>query len=111
MTDAKIIRALECCTNTHLYTCDDCPFHKKCESDEDVLRYALDIITRQKAEIESLQKENNLFADLGKLYSEIKAEAIKEFWNELKSRNTMDERIVSVASGDNLVKEMAGDTK
>lgn len=38
----------------------------------------------------------------------IEAEAVKLFWNELKKRNTMDERIVSVASGDNLLKELTG---
>lgn len=112
MTDAEIIKALECCCKNN--NCEGCPldyltFSSQCASELAIK--SLDLINRQKAEIESLQKENNLFADLGKLYSEIKAEAIKEFWNELKSRNTMDERIVSVASGDNLVKEMAGDTK
>lgn len=35
-----------------------------------------------------------------------KSEAIKEFWNKLKSQNTMDRRIISVESGDTLVKEM-----
>ena len=34
---------------------------------------------RPQTEIERLQKENNQFADLGKMYSEIRAEAIKEF--------------------------------
>ena len=39
----------------------------------------------------------------------IKSEAYKEFWEELKRRNTMDKRIVSVTSGDNLLKELVRD--
>ena len=38
----------------------------------------------------------------------IKAEAVKEFWERLKAQNTMDERIISVKSGDELIEEMAG---
>lgn len=56
ITDAEIIKALECCTNTHLYTCDDCPFYQNCQGDEDVLRYALALINRQKTEIEEHKK-------------------------------------------------------
>lgn len=44
--------------------------------------------------------------DYDNLIGDISAEGIKEFWNELKARNTMDRRIISVESGDNLVKEL-----
>ena len=37
------------------------------------------LINRQKAEIERLNKEVETFADIGKMYSEIKAEAYREF--------------------------------
>ena len=40
-------------------------------------------LAEKNAEIERLQKENNQFADIGKMYSEIKAEAIKEFADNL----------------------------
>lgn len=39
-----------------------------------------------KAEIERLQKEYERFADIGKMYSEIKSEARKEFVNMAKQR-------------------------
>lgn len=64
MTDNEIIRALECCTNTHLYTCDDCPFCKQCGSDEDVLKYALDLINRQQAEVESDKAKKEICAEV-----------------------------------------------
>lgn len=72
------------------------------------------LIEKQAAEIERLQKANESFADLGKLYSEIKAEAIKEFAERLKEeaipaeigKYTYD--IATTKLIDNLVKEMVG---
>lgn len=46
---------------------------------------------------------------ISKTADQIRAEAVKEFWGKLKQQNTMDARIVSVASGDYLVKEMVGE--
>ena len=46
---------------------------------------------------------------LAKFLDQIRIEAIKEFWNTMKSQNTLDRRIISVESGDNLIKEMVGD--
>lgn len=43
-------------------------------------------IKELKAEIERLQKENNQFADIGKMYSEIKAEAKAEARKEVIER-------------------------
>lgn len=80
MNDAEIIKALECCANTTVKesttVCLDCCFcpYEDCTtmlSDE-----AYQLIKRQQAEIE-------LFADIGKMYSEIRAEAVKEFAKEL----------------------------
>lgn len=48
----------------------------------------------------------NSLDDYDKFIGDVSAEGIKEFWEELKARNTMDRRIISVASGDNLVKAM-----
>lgn len=78
-------------------------------------------IKELKAEIERLQKENNQFADIGKMYSEIKAEAIKEFAERLKNyyinnkryrrpyAHTLIDFLFDII--DNLVKEMVGDTE
>ena len=80
MTDNEIVKALECCCKNN--NCDGCPldyltFSSQCASELAIK--SLDIINRQKAEIERLNKEVETFADIGKMYSEIKAEAYREF--------------------------------
>lgn len=66
------------------------------------------------AEVERLQNENDQFADIGKLYSEIKAEAIKEFNASIYCYKTNifikgeELIIIPMSDYDNLVKEMAG---
>ena len=67
MTDNEIIKALE--------YCKDCSANLNVE--------IIDLINRQQAEIERLQKVNDSFTDIGKLYSEIKYEAYKEFAERL----------------------------
>ena len=80
----------------------------------------IDLINRQKAEIERLQKETNLvsiqFQDLQERINDIKAEAYKEFAERLKEKSfqsfgnygiTRD--VVEVCDIDNLVKEMVGE--
>ena len=56
MKDKEIIKALECCNRPANQTsCDDCPYQfidEKCSSK--LINDALDLINRQKAEIESL---------------------------------------------------------
>ena len=119
MTDNEIIKAFECCVKG---VCDRarCP---KYDSDEHtvvhqfcrrkIMLEALDLINRQKAEIER-------FADIGKMYSEIKAEAIKEFAERVKEKSSKLEMVCSGAvvkrdytidekTLNNLVKEMAGE--
>ncbi len=69
-------------------------------------------IEAQKAEIERLTRENQSFADIGKFYSEIKSEAIKEFWEKVKTKKQWDVDVpdyVFISDGDTLVKEMAGE--
>lgn len=57
MTDNEIIKALECCSNA-AYHCEECPFYVRKEDCEvELPEEALDIINRQKAEIERLEKE------------------------------------------------------
>lgn len=73
MTDNDVIKAMKCCIEDD---CDECPCSfGNCYTN--LIREALYIINRQKAEIEQ-------FADIGKLYSEIKAEVIKKFAERLK---------------------------
>ena len=128
MTDKEIIKALECCT-TKGAKCSDCPAFKKVDR-SDCKRYfrgAIDLITRQKAENDRLETENEILSrnadtafqdglnEAQDLYAEqvkdeIKSEAIKEFaekvianknklFNYIFSSRGFDEQI------DNLVKE------
>lgn len=113
MTEKDIIKALECIASKENVLCKNCPYNKYhlMECHRTASKDALDLINRQQAEIERLQNENNQFADIGKLYSEIKAEAIKEFAELIKANKHklffsvkgFDEQI------DNLKKEMVGD--
>ena len=88
MTDNEIIKALECCK------CDDCD---NCPNDfgncyANLAGYALDLINRQKAEIERLEDKletvKRIAIDTIPLVEEdiatAKAEAIKEFAERLK---------------------------
>ena len=120
MTDEQIIKALECCK---IGNCDDCPFYGiKEDCDVELPEEALDLINRQKAEIERLQKENERWKNgfMGacmlencKLKDEWKSEAIKEFAKQLKGytigENGSKEKayfFVEVQDIDNLVEEM-----
>ena len=88
------------------------------------LEDALAIIKKQKAEIKRLKKEQQQFADIGKMYSEVRAEAVKEFAERLKE-DISNDRLENFMNGlkgtpmpkvltydciedyiDNLVKEM-----
>lgn len=88
-TDDEIIKALECCINDN---CNDCPeTFGNCELT--TMRNALDLLKRQKAEIEMLQSEsigkcelaismrndNNLDSNCNYCIDKSKAEAFKEF--------------------------------
>ena len=125
MTDNEIIKALECFAidkdfdDTH---CIGCAFeHKFCTANmsEDIAIPSLDLINRQKAEIERLK--TNLSVELENFASEydnkIKSEAIKEFAERLQSKLAENTYLSALAfqaaiyDMHNLVKEMAGDDK
>ena len=84
MTDNEIIKALECCLLSNEQQeerCAECPM---CETPLTVCQHllsyhALDLINRQKAEIERYEKENN--AEFKKW--EILAERTKELYHDL----------------------------
>ncbi len=88
MTDNEIIKALECCVKgCNAEGCDECSFFEKVEDCEiEIPIIALDLINRQKAEIERLEGYNaNLeFANQDVLYTleteikKAKSEAIRE---------------------------------
>lgn len=81
MTDDKIIKALECCG---IDRCDDCPcWTEELSCDHNLELLALDLINRQKAEIERL----NALID-----------AVEEHFNPLPFKNNFDSYIVKIKS-------------
>ena len=94
MTDNDIIKALECCGCDN-YQCDNCPYaYKTCT----VYKDSLDLINRQKAEIERLREETaeliddryatQLLCHLIKKEDDtrnVRSDAIKEFAERLKN--------------------------
>ena len=119
LTDNEIIKALECCTGD-FEGCASCPLYDHCcDRGYKLIYYALDLINRQKAEIERLKglkkHHQELINELNKGIAEAKAEAIKEFAERLKKNklHVEDEgqifKMVHCYDIDNLVKEMVGE--
>lgn len=134
MTDAEIIKALECCTNKGA-KCSDCPAFKKVDRSDckKYFRGAIDLINRQQEEIEVLN--NNISAMVVTLRNSAKAtrnEAIKEFAESLnekvenarkkyqrlcKEQGEKEDEIIEIHFKgiikliNNLVKEKVGDTE
>ena len=111
LTDNEIIKALEYCYGHNVgdAPCGDCPRFNHPDGCVHA-RDALDIINRQKAEIERL---NNHILDVTKM---VKAEAVKEFAERLKTRcypwetyGHFHSLVTSEECIDNLVKEMVGE--
>ena len=116
MTDNEIVKALRCC-GIYKGRCNECPY----KDDRDCLRsHALDtinLINRQKAEIERLTNRNFELSEKGEAvciaYKTAKAEAIKEFAEKVKMEfyTHFDELIPSIMADkiDSLVEEMVGE--
>lgn len=125
MTDNEIIKRLNCCVK---FECKECPYNAD-GCDDITVTNIIDLIKRQQAEIDRLKMlfndqqeiiadlewtvENEGFKHLGKMYSELRAEAIKEFVERLKDRKTSYydddgwlEEYVRLETIDKLVKEM-----
>ena len=103
MTDSEIVKALECCGDTSLGHCENCPLNDDmgfvCIIDKS--QEALDLINRQKAEIKRLKSKVEpkgfktadpmdfcgVLCDFAEgLIAKAKAEAYKEFWNSRPER-------------------------
>ena len=113
LTPEEIKKALECCKPDNDEGCLNCPLANVPlpECAEILSKESVDLINRQQAEMERLKKENNQFADIGKMYSEIRAEAIKEFAERLEEKIFNCDLVYVYEHIDNLVKEMVGDDK
>ena len=96
MTDNEIIKALRLHQQTGVNSCDECPYKgKMCNII--LTRDALDLINRQKAEIEMLQKaikvQDIMIEQQDYKLKQAKSEAIKEFAKRVK-KVIIDELVV-----------------
>ena len=141
-TDEEVIRALGCCNDNISKGCDDCPFdgvgyEYDCSCVDKLNEATIDLINRQRAEIESLSQNNistkypncvlcskgviftKSLEDYDKLIGDISADAVKEFAERLKQN--LDISVCGYSSEevtytveltiDNLVKEFTEDEK
>lgn len=89
MTDEQIIKAVDVCRTG---TCKGCPYHELYTASciNKLMEDVLDLINRQKAEIEylkSIKFPHGIQVEVSKkIESEIKSKAIKEFAERLKSK-------------------------
>ena len=114
MTDEQIIKALECCNRpTSEGRCKGCPYYKidgRCTAI--LLDETINLINRQKAEIESLKHRKTELQIRNQELQHEKSEAIKEFAERLKhfiipqKADGYTREIVLKIDIDNLVKEM-----
>lgn len=116
-TDDDIVKALRCCVeSSHFgeYFDAECPMISEdgCDAwtDDKLLKATIDLINRQKAEIE---EKSNRLREVLSIVAELKTEAIKEFAERLK-KEIRDAYFAYEADSqceyiDNLVKEMTGE--
>lgn len=129
MTDAEIIKALECCASRK-NSCNGCPMQAMNCTPRVATAFALDLINRQQAEIERLKemvgeviipaRGGGKTAFLMLRIKALQAEAIGEFAERLKEEaeiyctapNGAAREVVAVSCDriDNLVREIMEDT-
>lgn len=114
-TDNEIVKALECCCKDNYEgDCQNCPLQLNGGCNVILAEHALDLINRQKAEID---EKSNRLREVLSIVAELKTEAIKEFAERLKQHCapggdfgdpcgvlTVTDRWI-----DQLVKEMTGE--
>lgn len=117
-TDDEIVKALECCIRGIMCR-GGCPYDDKWDTWEEctskLANDALDLINRQKAEIESLKEAYAIYEETTGL-KWARAEAVKEFAKRLKAKLHLDGVVMGCNCAfvedvqiDNLVKEMTGE--
>ena len=122
LTDNEIIKAIErCMIPIGRGGCQGCPMYNEEKRLKKLFKMIIDLINRLQEENERLQSINDSFTDIGKLYSEIKAEAYKECIEKVKEHSNKMELVCSGAlvrtdytitkeKLDNLLKEMVGES-
>lgn len=127
MTDNEIVKALECHAHRkeRNLNCCDCDYIQHQDCSQRMSCDALDLINRQKAEIEKWKKNcDELYEQMSERQkAEVriarrtgKAEAVKEFAEKVKANQRKLFNYIYSNDGfgaiiDNLVKEMVGDSK
>ncbi len=113
MTDNEIIKTLDCCGKDSSYCVngDKCPLYKNHFCREELKEKALDLINRQQAEIESLEKKiQHLFeeglGDKAYLCEIIRVDTMVQTLKWLQEHNYIT---VSPEERQNIVKEMVGE--
>ena len=110
MTDNEIIKAVECCLakeNCEVISCEKCPLEKQYECMDIMFHQTLNLINRQKAEIESLKHRKTELQIRNQELPHEKSEAIKEFAEKLKNCFAISGDYLDIINIiDNLVKEM-----
>lgn len=104
MTDNEIIKGLEHCRNEK--ECIGCPLEIFAD-DNGCIKKALDLINRQKAEIDRFKK--HIVFQIESAYDRGKKAAVKEFAERLKGHRNGNYIFISTELLDNLVKEMVGE--
>lgn len=128
-TDEEIIKALEYC-NADRNECDKCVFQRECESNpfySAVAEHALELINRQKSEIERLRAKVETRTQeklaLGRIYTQklktVKYETFYEAYKEFAERIreccdlnndlSTDAWLSVIADIDGVLKEMTGE--
>lgn len=95
MTDAEIMKALECCCVSE---CDECPYDDQTACVEMVKEGALALINRQKAEIEKLNKDVENFLKVAEYQQGLtmkKSFEIKDLKAEIERLEKAGEEAVS----------------
>lgn len=119
LTNEDIISSLKVIATTR--NCNECKIRNykwgTCNCEQITANAALELINRQKSEIERLQKEVNLvsiqFQDLQERIDEVKIEAYKEFAKRLESYVLFNKKcemsVLSFENISNLLKGIVGE--
>lgn len=107
MTDNKIIKALEWHSNDETH-CSACPYEEYSVTHycvDMVIKDALDLINRQKAEIEKLEKGSlkEAMTFNSKTIANIRAEAVKEFAEDFKREYFLNGLIHTTSISDSCI--------
>lgn len=103
LTDNEIIKALECCLSPVAESCNDCPFYEENCLEISTERLALDLIYRQKEEIERLKNANRMFEFLEEAVYHTKGDLRFDF-KTIEAKNDAISRFIDKFSNMQIVR-------